>query len=69
MDEKANYKINKTFMDFVHIIVQNFGGQSSRCTVDNLRKKSLPLVLLHIIVLHSRIFRFIATNSRLVGSR
>jgi len=55
-------------MDFVHVIIQNLGDQTSRCTVDKLRKKSLPLVLLYIIALHSRIFRFIATNSRLVGS-
>ena len=55
-------------MDFVHVMAQKLGGQSSRCTVDKLHKKSLLLVLLHIIVLHGRIFRFIATNSRLVGS-
>jgi len=68
LGEKVNYKISTTFMDFVHVMAQKLGGQSSRCTVDKLHKKSLLLVLLHIIVLHGRIFRFIATNSRLVGS-
>jgi len=27
-----NYKISTTFMDFVHVMVQNTGGQSSRRT-------------------------------------